>query len=158
MELIYLVLLDSTPDSSTTRHPIPILSMGQCSAPSQLSNGIRYIPTRWISMEFASVKRLVFILVLLDSTPDYSTTRHLIPILLMGQCSVPSQLSNGIRYVPMRWISMEFASVKRLVFILVLLDSTPDSSTTRWLIPILSTGQCSAPSQLSNGVRYIPVR
>src|SRR5437879_1326206 len=42
---IFLVLSDSTPDSSTTRQPIPILSKGQCPAPSQLSNGICYIST-----------------------------------------------------------------------------------------------------------------
>src|SRR5438445_706977 len=41
-----LALSDSTPDSSTARQPIPILSTGQCSAPSQLSNGVCYIPTR----------------------------------------------------------------------------------------------------------------
>src|SRR5205807_232396 len=106
-------------------------------------------------MEFASVMILVSILVLLDSTPDSSTTRHPIPILLMGQCSAPSQLSNGVRYVPTRWISMEFASVMRLVSMLALLDSMPDSSTTRYPIPILSTGQCSAPAQLPNGICYI---
>src|SRR5437588_857563 len=109
-------------------------------------------------MEFPSVMRLVSILVLLDSTPDSSTTRCPIPTLSMGPCSIPSQHSNGIGYIPMRWISIEFASVMRLVSILVLLDSTPDSSTTRWPIPILSKRQCSAPSQLSNGVSYVPMR
>src|SRR5437879_9738334 len=109
-------------------------------------------------MEFASVMRLVCMLALLDSTPDSSTTRHPIPILSMGQCSAPSQLSNSIMYVPTRWISMEFASVMRLVSILALLDSMPDSSTTGRPIPILSTGQCSAPSQLSNAVSYILMR
>src|SRR5207302_55643 len=153
-----LALLDLTPDSSTTRHPIPILSMGQCSAPSQLSNGVRYVPMRWISMEFASVMRLVSILTLLDSTPDSSTTRHPIPILSTGQCSAPSQLSNGVRYVPTRWISMEFTSVMRLVSILALLDSMPDSSTTRPPISILSTGQCSPSSYLYLGVTYLPSR
>src|SRR5207302_1515057 len=41
---------------------------------------------------------------------------------------------------------------------LALSDSTPDSSTARWPIPTLSTGQYSAPSQVSNGVCYIPTR
>src|SRR5207302_1830199 len=144
------------PDSSTTRRPIPILSMGQCSAPFQPSNGVRYVPTPLISMGFPSVMRVVSILALLDSMPDSSTTRQPIPILSMGQCSAPSQLSNSVRYVPTGLISIGFPSVMRVVSILVLLDSTPDSSTTRLPIPILSTGQCSAPSQLSNGVRYVP--
>src|SRR5437879_4664283 len=99
---LLLVLSNSMPDSSTTRWPIPILSMGQCSAPSQLSNGIRYVPTPWISMEFASVMRLVSVLALLDSTPDSSTTRQPIPIPSTGQYSAPSQLPNGIRCIPMR--------------------------------------------------------
>src|SRR5437588_475059 len=63
---LFLALLDSTPDSSTTRLWIPILSMGHCSAPSQLSNGVRYIPVRWIF-------NLVTSPVLLGSIPDYST-------------------------------------------------------------------------------------
>src|SRR5207302_1014271 len=47
---LFLALSDSTPDSSTAGRPIPILSTGRCSASSQLSNGIRYVPTRWIFM------------------------------------------------------------------------------------------------------------
>src|SRR5437879_4975187 len=43
---LFLALSDSTPDSSTTRQPIPILSMGQYLAGSQLSNGICYISHR----------------------------------------------------------------------------------------------------------------
>src|SRR5205807_685860 len=131
---------------------------GHYSPGSQLHNGIRYVATRWVAMEFASVMRLVSILALLDSMPDSSTTRCPIPILSMGHCSPGSQLHNGIGYVPTRWISMEFASVMRLVSMLALLDSMPDSSTTRHPIPILSTGQCLAPSQLSNGVRYVPTQ
>src|SRR5205807_297550 len=41
---LFLALSDSMPDSSTARQPIPILSTGQCSAPFQLSNGVRYVP------------------------------------------------------------------------------------------------------------------
>src|SRR5205807_474506 len=50
------------------------------------------------------------------------------------------------------------AQLYRLGLFLALSDSTPDSSTARWPLPILSMGQCSAPSQLSNGVCYIPMR
>src|SRR5207237_1341840 len=66
-----LALSDSMPDSSRTRHPIPFLSMGYCSAASQLHNGVRYVPVRWIPMELTY-------LALLDSMPDSSTTRYLI--------------------------------------------------------------------------------
>src|SRR5437660_1411273 len=41
---------------------------------------------------------------------------------------------------------------------LALSDSMPDSSTTRWPIPIWEMGHCSAASQLHNSVRYVPVR
>src|SRR5437879_3797044 len=109
--VLFLALSDSTPDSSTARCSIPILSVGQCSAPSQLSNGIRYVPTRWISMEFASVMGLVSILVLLDSMPDSSTTGQPIPILSTGQCSAPSQLSNAVSYILMRHVFMELPPV-----------------------------------------------
>src|SRR5437868_2469916 len=122
----FLALSDSMPDPATARWPIPILSTEQCSAPSQLSNGVRYVPVRWI---FIGLTHLV----LLDSTPDSTTTRCPIPILSTGQCSAPSQPSNGVRYVSVRWIFIGLTH-------LVLLDSMPDSSTTRRPIPILSTG------------------
>ena len=50
-------------------------------------------------------------LALSDSTPDLSTARQLIPILLTGKCSAPSQLSNGISYVLMRRVLMELSPV-----------------------------------------------
>ena len=50
------------------------------------------------------------------------------------------------------------AQLYELGLSLMLSDSMPDSSTTRQLIPILSTGQCLAPSQLSNGISYIHMR
>src|SRR5205807_2060549 len=113
---LFLVLSDSTPDSSTARWPIPILSMGQCSAASQLSNGVRYVSTRLISMGFPSVMRVVSILVLLDSMPDSSTTRQPIPILSTGKCSAPSQLSNAVSYILMRHVFMELPPVMEVWF------------------------------------------
>src|SRR5205807_4671956 len=100
MELTPLALLDSMPDSSTTGYSVPITSIEHCSLGSQLHNGIRYVPTRWISMVFASVMRLVSMLTLSVSTPDSFTTRHLFLILLMEHCSPGSQLPNSIRYIP----------------------------------------------------------
>src|SRR5437868_6237713 len=100
MELTRLALLDSTLDPLTTRHPIPILSTGHCSLASELYNGIRYVSMQFISMEFTSLMGLVFILVLLDLTPDFSTARYLISILSMGHCLLGLHLYNSIRYVP----------------------------------------------------------
>src|SRR5207237_735485 len=92
---LFLALSDSTPDSSTTRGPIPILSTGHCPAASQLHNGVRYVPVRWIFMIGRSLCRL-------GLTIDPATTRYTIPILSTGQCQAPSQLSNGICYISTR--------------------------------------------------------
>src|SRR5437588_469081 len=46
----------------------------------------------------------------------------------------------------------------RLVSMLVLLDSMLDPPTTRFPIPVLLIGCCSASCQLHNCVRYVPVR
>src|SRR5437588_204067 len=80
---LFLVLSDSTSDSSTTRCPIPILFPRHCSLGFYLHNGIRYIPVHWIFIELIP-------LVHLDSMLDSSTTRCPISILSMGHCSPSS--------------------------------------------------------------------
>jgi hypothetical protein len=66
-------------------------------------------------MELASVMEMVLTLVLLDSTPDSSTASSLIPFPSMGHSSAGSQPHNGIRYIPTRWVFMDFASVMGMV-------------------------------------------
>src|SRR5205807_4133107 len=75
-------------------------------------------------------------LALSDSTPDSSTTRRLTLAPSTGYCPAATELHNGVRYVPVQWISMELTHQAPL-------DPMPDSSTTRRPIPILSTGHCS---------------
>src|SRR5205807_1576857 len=89
---LFLVLSASMPDPCTARQLFPNQSTGRCSAPSHLSNGIRYVPARWIFNELTSLEPL-------DSMPDSSIARHPISILSSGQCSAPVQPSNGICYI-----------------------------------------------------------